>query len=180
MDELQIITNKIMNCSRNEITKQIMSLCSAITPQFYKNLSVEDRKSERLSVELLTSGIDQEVLALMCRMAVKRYPLQRARNLQTYFDINYLLTFYESAFNYFWCDCVKTSKDSECVESSFNEYTNVLTECWKDADNKITVKYIVPKEQISSICKQGYGRYHSPKYITSYFDGAENLEDINF
>ena len=35
MNELVNITNEIQQCDKKDISKQVMSVCRAITPQFY-------------------------------------------------------------------------------------------------------------------------------------------------
>ena len=60
MNELVTITSQIEKCEKKDISKQVMSVCRAITPQFYKSMSVDDVKAERLSIELLTADIDNE------------------------------------------------------------------------------------------------------------------------
>lgn len=178
MNELSVLTNSVAKAAQNEVAKTLLKVCMSITPQFYKNKSVEELKAEKLSIELLTSGIEQEVLALMCRMAVKQYPLERARNNRSYFDINYLLTFYENAFNYFWCESVEIDKDCDYQGYDFNEYTKILSEYWKKGDEQIIIKYLVPQDTIDAHHRHGsYERYYSPKY---YKNLAMDLDNIEF
>ena len=109
MNELVKITSQLSVCDKKEVSKQVMSICRAITPQFYKNLTTEDIKAEKMSIELLTAEIDGETLSEMCRRAVLNYAKERSLNNKVYFDINYILQFYKQSFNFVHCDNVVVS-----------------------------------------------------------------------
>ena len=115
MNELVNITSQLQKCDKKEVSKQVMSICRAITPQFYKNLSTEDVRAEKLSIELLTADIDNETLSEMCRRAVLNYSKERSFDKKTYFDINYILQFYRDAFNYIHCEKVDVSRNAEKI-----------------------------------------------------------------
>lgn len=148
MDNLLItLTNTIALCDTKEIAKQVMTVCRAITPQFYKNLTVEEMKAERLSIELLTSGIDQQTLAEMCKRAVNNYARIRSENNRVYFDINYLITFYKESFNFVNCENVKLSRSAELVKSFYDNETHIITEIYNDNNNMVTIREIKDKKE---------------------------------
>lgn len=167
MGELAILVNSVVTAERKELSKSILKVCTSITPQFYKNKTVEELQAEKLSIELLTDGIDQEVLGLMCRMAIKQYPLERARNNRTFFDINYILTFYEQAFNYHWCESVRLDRDCKYCDGEYNEYTKILVERWERNGEEIIIKYLVPQSSLDARCGS-QARFYSPKFLQTY------------
>jgi|GEM_PF-2487870 len=148
---------------------QIMAYCRGITPQFYKGLSRADLATEKASIELLTAHIDPPVLQKMCEMAVENYGIARSENIKTYFDINYILTFYRLAFNWVWCDCVEIPDDyDDDGRATFDEKTRIITERWysKNGGADIIVKFIVKREYDDRYGKK-WGtneRHHTPKY----------------
>ena len=143
MKEIIKITNDIIKSDRKDISKQIMGVCRAIAPQFYKAMSVDEIKAERLSIELLTSGIDNETLAEMCKRAVEQYPKTRAENPKAYFDINYILTFYKEAFNYVHCESIKISKKAEKVDVKYDERRKIIFQKWVDNGQEIMIGYMI-------------------------------------
>lgn len=165
-NSLITLTNTIALCDTKEIAKQVMTVCRAITPQFYKNLTVEEMKAERLSIELLTSGIDQQTLAEMCKRAVNNYARIRSENNRVYFDINYLITFYKESFNFVNCENVKLSKSAELVKSFYDDETHIITEIYNDNNNMVTVKEIKDKKE---------NKINERVYSSKFFQLMDNL-----
>ena len=97
MNELAIATKDLQTSA--DISKTVLGVCTAITPQFYKNKSDAELRAETASIKLLTQGMEAEVVAEMCNLAAENYARERSHNARTYFDINYIVTFYSKAFN---------------------------------------------------------------------------------
>jgi len=135
-----------------------MSICRAITPQFYRGLKDEDVRAEKLSIELLTGNIDSAVLAKMCELAVTNYARARSEDKNTYFNINYLLTFFKQAFNLVWCNGVELPPNAEYASGEYDYTTNTLTELWQLGGEKIIIKYITAPP------KRNCDHTYSPKY----------------
>lgn len=171
MNELVTITSQIEKCEKKDISKQVMSVCRAITPQFYKSMSVDDVKAERLSIELLTADIDNEVLAEMCKRAVLNYPKARSNNDRTYFDINYILTFYKSAFNFIHCDNIKLSKKAQKIQEYFDPVKTILYQKWVDNGKEYQIAWIDERD-----IPENTHRY-SPKDYQMMFT---SLDDVDF
>ena len=154
MNELIKITNQIADCNNKEVAKQIMCVCRAITPAFYKNMSVEEIKAEKASIELLTLDIDQQTLSEMCKRAVLNYPYARSQNSKTFFDINYILQFYQEAFNFVHCYNIKLSRKAIKISSHYDEAKKILWQKWEDKGQEITIAIIQDKQA---------GNQYSPK-----------------
>lgn len=164
MNALVTTTNAICQCKAEEVAPQIMTVCRAVTPQFYKGMSDIDIKAEKASIELLTSNIDQQCLAEMCRLAILNYARARSDNDKTYFDINYILTFYKKAFNKLYCENVEIPKRSQLLKSNYDYDTNILEEHWRTPDGQVVLIREIRDENKS-------GRTYSSKYWQAqYFD----------
>ena len=146
-NSLIALTNSIAVCDTKEIAKQVMTVCRAITPQFYKNLTIEEMKAERLSIELLTAGIDQKTLAEMCKRAINNYARIRSENSRVYFDINYLIMFYKESFNFVNCENVSLSKQATLIKSFYDDETHILTEVYEDNKEMVTIREIIDKKE---------------------------------
>lgn len=166
-NELVKITTSLQQCSKKDIAKQVMSVCRAITPQFYKNTSLEDAKAERLSVELLTADIDNEVLANMCQRAVLNYPKARSENPKAYFDINYILQFYKDAFNFIHCENIKLSKNAQKVSDYYDRVKGILYQKWLDEGEEKTIAIIQEERD---------GHQYSPKDYERLFTNLDELD----
>lgn len=143
MKELITMTNEIAKSDKQDVAKQILGVCMAITPQFYKKMSMKDLNAEKLSIALLVENIDNETLAEMCKRAVEQYPKTRAENPKAYFDINYILTFYKDAFNYVHCDSVKISKKAEKIDAKYDEKRKIIFQKWVDNGQEIMIGYMI-------------------------------------
>lgn len=84
---------------KQQVAKSIYAVCRTITPQFYKSQTTDEMRADVTSIYLLTRNIRQDVLAVMCQLAVDNYAQARARNSKQYFDVNYILTFYDKAWD---------------------------------------------------------------------------------
>lgn len=82
-----------------DIAGMVLGVCTAITPQFYRNKSDAELRAEKASINLLTRGMEEEVVTEMCNLAAESYARERSRNARTYFDVNYIVTFYRKAYN---------------------------------------------------------------------------------
>lgn len=144
--------------SKTTTAAQIMAVCRAVTPQFYKGQSVDDLKAEKAAIELLTAHIDDNVLAKMCELSVQSYATARSDNGKVYFDINYFLSFYRTAFNYVWCDSVNVPSDAELKSSHYDPISRMSVERYVIANgDERVVKYI--SDERETVC-------HSPKYFS--------------
>ena len=168
MNELVKITNQIQQCEKKDIAKEVMSVCRAITPQFYKNMSVEEVKAERMSIELLSANIDNDTLAEMCRRAILDYPKKRSENEKVYFDFNYILTFYKQAYNYVHCDSIKLSESAEKVQDWYEEEKSTIHQLWEDNGEKYYVSYITKKPKDK-------GHIYSPKDTQYVFQSIDDI-----
>ena len=167
MNELVNITNEIQQCEKKDISKQVMSVCRAITPQFYKSMTVEDVKAERLSIELLTADIDNNTLAEMCKRAVLNYPKARSLNEKTYFDINYILTFYKTAFNFIYCDSITVSNKAEKIWEFYDDVKGILYQKWEEPNGE--------EKQIGIIQEKQNGHQYSPKDFQMFYTDLGNI-----
>lgn len=170
-NSLTTLTNNIALCDTKEIAKQVMIVCRAITPQFYKNLTVEEMKAERLSIELLTSGMDQKVIAEMCKRAINNYARIRSDNNKVYFDINYLITFYKESFNYINCTCVNLPKTAQMIKSNYDDSSCILTEIYDNKGETIVIKQIIDKKD-----SETKGNLYSSKFFSTLYD---DISEIN-
>lgn len=169
MNELVKMTNEIQLCDKGNVSKSIMGVCRAVTPQFYKNMTVEDIKAERLSIELLTADIDNETLAEMCKRAVLNYPKVRSENNKTYFDINYILTFYKKAFNDVHCNNIHLSKKATKIWEKFDNIKNILYQKWVDNGQEINIAVILEENETK-------GHFYSPKDYEMLFQDLDDVE----
>lgn len=168
MNELVKITSQLQVCERKDVSKQVMSVCRAITPQFYKNMSVEDMKAERMSIELLTADIDSDTLAEMCRRAVINYSKARSENSKTFFDINYILQFYKQAFNFIHCENVKISRDAKKICEQYDEVKGILHQKWQEPNGE---------EKIVSVLQEKMKHHqYSPKDYELMFDLVNEIK----
>lgn len=83
---------------KQQVAKSIYVVCRTITPQFYKKQTTDEMRVEITSIYLLTRNIRQDVLAKMCELSVDNYARARSKDGKTFFDINYMLTFYDEAW----------------------------------------------------------------------------------
>lgn len=83
---------------KQQVAKSIYAVCRTVTPQFYKSQTTDEMRAIVTSIYLLTRNIRQDVLSVMCQLAVDNYAKARAKNDKLYFDINYILTFYDKAW----------------------------------------------------------------------------------
>jgi len=142
-DILLKTTNEIKNCELKDISKQIMTICRAISPQFYKSMSIEDMKQERYAIELLLNDIDQATIAEMCKRAITDYPRSRSQNNYTYMDINYILTFFKASFDFIHSDSIHLHANAVKLSGSYNEITKIITEKWNDNGTIVEIKNFV-------------------------------------
>lgn len=172
MNELARTTNAICECEQKDVAPQIMTICRAVTPQFYKGMADIDLKAEKLSIELLTSNIEQVCLAEMCKLAILNYPRKRSESEKVYFDINYILTFYKQAFNKVFCDLVELPKKSKLIESHFDYDTCTISEMWEDPNgNVIAIREIADKAK-----EQNNQRVYSSKFYKSMITDLDEVE----
>lgn len=174
------LTNNIAKADQNHVAAPILKMCTAITPQFYKNKSVEELQAEALSIELLTQNIPPEVLGDMCQLAILNYPSARSRSDKTFFDINYILTFFTQAFNERYCNNVNLD-GCEYVGYSIDEKIWLLTEVWKTKDGKeVLVKEVLSEEHKQRYLQKGYERCYSSAYYKqlnrNWLKDLENIE----
>lgn len=167
MNEIVKITSQLQVCDRKDVAKQVMSVCRAITPQFYKNMEIDDIKAEKMSIELLTADIDGETLAEMCKRAVMNYPKARSENSRTFFDINYVLQFYKQSFNFVHCENVKISKEAIKICEQYDCVKGILYQKWREPNGE--------EKTIGIIQEEMKGHQYSPKdYERMYTD----LDDV--
>jgi len=156
----------------------IMAFCRVITPQFYKGLSYSAMAAEKLAIELLTGHIEQPVLRRMCELAAQSYGIARSESSKTFFDINYILTFYRTAFNEIWCYSVEIPDGYSCSgDAVFDETTRIITERWQ-SDNApdIIIKFIVERKYDDRFEKRRglIERHHTPKFWSEQEKNTKN------
>lgn len=78
--------------------KTIYAICRSITPQFYARQTSEEMTAMVNTIQLLTQSIREDILTCMCNLAVKAYPGDKAKNPKVFFDINYILGFFNEAW----------------------------------------------------------------------------------
>lgn len=99
MNDLTTTYNAISTAhDKQQVAKSIYAVCRTITPQFYSKQTTDEMRAEVTSIYLLVRNIRQDVLAKMCELAVDNYAKARAKDKKQYFDINYILTFYNKAW----------------------------------------------------------------------------------
>jgi len=152
----------------NTTAANIMAFCRVITPQFYKGLSHSAMAAEKLAIELLTAHMDPPVLRKMCEMAAQNYGTARSENGKTFFDINYIMTFYRAAFNLIWCDSVEIPNDYYwSSDTTYDETTRIITERWytENGGPDIIVKFITERKYDDRYDRgRSYERHYTPKY----------------
>lgn len=79
--------------------KQIYAVCRTITPAFYAKQTAQEIQLCVASIELTIRNIRSDILAKMCELAVENYGRARARDSRVFFDVNYILTFYNEAWD---------------------------------------------------------------------------------
>jgi hypothetical protein len=132
---------------RRKIATTIYSICHTITPQFYKSLTADERRMKLDSIAYLFGGIRQDIIAKMCELAFTNYPKARARDSKIYFDENYILTFYDDAwdeakprqYNWYigggkWAKVTDYPPDAIEDEPNFDivKYYDTITDFWID------------------------------------------------
>lgn len=167
MNEIVKITSQLQICDRKDIAKQVMSVCRAITPQFYKNMEIDDMKAEKMSIELLTADIDGETLAEMCKRAVLNYPKARSENNRTFFDINYMLQFYKQSFNFVHCENIKISKEAIKIYEQYDYVKGILYQKWREPNGEEKMVGIIQEEM--------KGHQYSPKDYERMFTDIDDV-----
>lgn len=165
---------KIMNKNTNETAikpqqsavAQIMAMCRVVTPQFYKGLSQTDVQAEKATIELLTQHIDSTVISRMCELAIKNYGTARSDNSKIYFDINYVLSFYRTAFNEIWCSNINLPIDAKRISDEYDPISRIITEYWQDNNGKnYVIKYIADTDYNVKLQHDNASvRHYTPKY----------------
>lgn len=173
MNSLIKVTTSVATCQPSQVTKEVMTVCRAVTPQFYRAMTDNELKAEALSIQLLTQGIDQPTLAEMCRLAVQGYAKTRSRNAKIYFDMNYILTYYIEAFNNVHCYSVDLPKDAELISNSFDAETGKIKEAWKTSHGVVDIQFIEPKQAESKAFIQ---RHYTPKFYESVITNIDDIE----
>ena len=113
MNALVELTSKVATANHTSVASEIMMVCRAVTPQFYKSMTDKDVAMELAAMRLFLADKEIPVIAKMCEFAVRGYGLTRSKNLYIHFDLNYILTFYEQAFNFVNCESVEIPLDAE-------------------------------------------------------------------
>lgn len=110
MNELTTFTNSLQQVSENvrNNAKQIYMVCRTIAPRFYKH-TTEEMNAHLTSIQLLIRNIPEDILAIMCQMAIEYYPRARSKDPKCFFDINYILEFYDEAW-------IKAKKDGDFTQ----------------------------------------------------------------
>ncbi len=99
MNEITRVCNQItQTADKTLVAKIIYTLCRMITPKFYQRQTVAEMRAAVVSIYAVTKNIRQDVLSKMCELAVDNYAAHRADSQNNYFDINYILSFYNLAW----------------------------------------------------------------------------------
>lgn len=169
--EIMRMVNGLAVCSKEKASEQVMAVCRMVTPQFYKTMSVSDIKAEKAAVDLFTADIDGATLAEMCKRAVLLYPKSRSENAKLFFDLNYILTFYNDAFNFVHCDSVEVKKGATKKAERYDDVKHILWQKWVDVDGEKTVGVIYDKK----------GSFEQHLYSPKDFEQMErNIEEVEF
>lgn len=171
MNELIEITKNVATCSQNEVSKQMMTVFRAVTPQFYKSMTDSELRAEMLSIKLLTQNIDQQTLAEMCRLSVEGYATNRSENPKIYFDINYVLTYYVEAFNNVHCYNVKLPQGAELISNVYDKETKKIHETWQANGVLYDIQFIDTRKMT-----QENSRRFSPKFNEYIFEEFINMK----
>ena len=99
MNDLVTFANSLQQVTENvkNNAKQIYVVCRTIAPRFYKH-TAEEMSAHLASIQLLIQNIPENILTVMCQLAVEYYPLARSKDPKCFFDINYILEFYDAAW----------------------------------------------------------------------------------
>lgn len=160
---LTTLTSSIASAEQNHVAAPILKMCTAITPQFYKNKSIAELQAEALSIELLTQDIAPPVLSDMCKLAICNYPIARSRNERVFFDINYILTFFVRAFNKHFCEDVNLD-GCEYRGYSIDRDMWILNEYWERDGTRITVRQVLDESDKEQIAERSWERTYSKAY----------------
>lgn len=160
---LATLTSSIATAPQNRVAAPILKMCTAITPQFYKNKSVAELQAEALSIELLTQNIAPPVLSDMCKLAICNYPIARSRNDRVFFDINYILTFFVQAFNKHFCEDVNLDGYTYCGYDIDREMW-ILNEYWERDGKRITVRQVLEESDKQRMAERSWERQYSKAY----------------
>ena len=106
-------------------------------------------------------------MAEMCKRAVLNYPKARSLNEKTYFDINYILTFYKTAFNFIHCENVIISNKAEKIWEFYDDVKGILYQKWKEPNGE--------EKQVAVIQDKQRGHQYSPKDYQMLYD---NLDEV--
>lgn len=164
MNELTTLTNDIQTATSATAAKPLLKLCTAITPQFYRNKSDMEIKAELLSIQLLTVNIEPPVLAKMCELAVLNYPAARSLNDKIYFDINYILTFFTQSFNQCCGEEVNLDGYRYCGYS-VDRSMWVLNEEWRNGSGDTVIVRQVMNENNKKSYAKGERVYSSRYWV---------------
>lgn len=159
-------TNETAIKPQQSAVAQIMAMCRVVTPQFYKGLSQTDVQAEKATIELLTQHIDSTVISRMCELAIKNYGTARSDNSKIYFDINYVLSFYRTAFNEIWCSNINLPIDAKRISDEYDPISRIITEYWQDNNGKnYVIKYIADTDYNVKLQHDNAAvRHYTPKY----------------
>jgi len=166
------LTQNIATAPPGAVARPILKMCTAITPQFYKNKTVEELKAEAYSIELLTQSIEPPVLAEMCRLAICNYPIARSKNEKVFFDINYILTFFAQAFNKYFCEDVNLDGYTYCGYD-IDRSMWILNEYWEKDGERIVVREILKDEDRKEAEKESFMRIYSKAYDRKFYEDIE-------
>lgn len=96
-------TLQALRKQQNEVArsraKTIYAICRSVTPQFYNKQTPDEMEAMVNTIQLVTQNTREEVLSMMCNLAVAAYPSDKSKNAKTFFDINYILGFYNRALD---------------------------------------------------------------------------------
>ena len=96
-DLIMKVCDDIALSERKDTAKELYRFFRTVKPQFYKNQTEQEMIQEIASIQMLTASIPLDRLAEMCRLAVENYPRRKAENPKEVFNIDYLLSFKQSA-----------------------------------------------------------------------------------
>lgn len=168
-NDLMKITNDIAFASKQEVAKMILKVFSAVTPKFYRGLTSESLKMELAGIELVIADIDSQTLAEMCKRAIKSYAIARSKDSNTYFDINYILSFYKESFDFVHSINVPLSRSAEEIEDYYDEVTNIKWQKWREKNGEIV-------ETASFVKDTKISHKYSLKDYERMFTDLDNIE----
>ena len=117
---------------RKLIIANAFEMIKKANPRLYKNFSDKDVASELESIAFVTSHIDNKTLKVMCEWAIKQYPIDESEKPNTTFNINYILRFFKTAFEYANSDSIEINRGSEVVHKYYDELSDIVYETWDD------------------------------------------------